>query len=148
MAVRRGNRQLARVPTIREVRFRVRYDETDQGRVVYHSKYLHYFETGRTEFLREEGMRYRDFEDAGNFLVVTEASLRYRAAARYDDEIRVRTWITQVTPATVRFAYEVLRDPEGTLLVEGDTQLACVGTDFRPKRIPPGVAETLRRAAE
>jgi acyl-CoA thioester hydrolase len=136
------------MPRVRETRFRIRYNETDQGRVVYHSNYLHYFEAGRTEFLREEGSRYRDLEDAGYFLVVTEAQLHYRASARYDDEIAVRTWVTQVTPASVRFAYEVLRKPDGTLLVEGETKLACVGSDFRPKRLPPELSRILRRAAE
>jgi acyl-CoA thioester hydrolase len=135
------------MPRVRTVRFRVRYDETDQGRVVYHSKYLHYFETGRTEWLREEGLRYRDLEDSGTFLVVTEANLRYRASARYDDELVVRTWVTQVSPAAVRFAYEVLREPDQTLLVEGETKLACVGADFRPKRFPSDVAARLGRAA-
>jgi acyl-CoA thioester hydrolase len=136
------------MPLVREIRFRVRYNETDQGRVVYHSNYFHYFEMGRTEFLREEGLRYRDLEDSGSFLVVTEAHLRYRAAARYDDEIRVRTWVTQVSPVTVRFAYEVIREPGSVLLVEGETKLACVGPDFRPKRLPPEVAEKLRGASQ
>lgn len=136
------------MPIVREVRQRVRYHETDQGRVVYHSNYLYYFETGRTEFLREEGLRYRDLEDAGHFLVVVDAKVRYRASARYDDEIRVRTRVTQVTPVTVTFAYEVLREPGSVLLVDGETKLACVGTDFRPKRLPPDVATRLGRAAE
>ncbi len=133
------------MPTIRETRLRVRYDETDQGRVVYHSKYLHYFEVGRTEFLRAEGVRYRDLEDAGDFLVVTEALLRYRGSARYDDELVVRTWVQDVGPARVRFAYEVLREPERTLICHGETELACVGPDFRPKRMRAEVRERLLR---
>lgn len=135
------------MPRVHEVQLRVRYDETDQGRVVYHSKYLHYFESGRTEWLRAEGTRYRDLEDAGTFLVVTEAHLRYRASARYDDELTVRTWVSDVTPAAVRFSYEVLKEPSATLLVEGSTRLACVGSDFRPKRFPTDLARRLTEAA-
>jgi len=133
------------MPFVHEHRTRVRYDETDQGRVVYHAKYLHYFEAGRTEFFRAIGMRYRDMEDSGFFLVVTEAGLRYRASARYDDELLVRTWITELKPVTVRFAYEVYREPGSVLLCTGDTRLACVGTDFKPRRMPPEVIALLTR---
>lgn len=129
---------------VREARMRVRYHETDQGGVVYHSNYLYYFETGRTEFMRDAGVRYRDLEDEGNMLVVADARLHYRASARYDDGILVLTRVTEVTPVTVTFAYEVFRDPERVLLVEGETRLACVGRDFKPKRLPAHVAATLR----
>lgn len=127
---------------------RVRYHETDQGGVVYHSNYLYYFETGRTEFMRAAGVRYRDLEDAGNLLVVTDASLHYRASARYDDELLVRTRVTEVTPVTVRFAYEVFRLPEEPLLVDGETRLACVGRNFKPKRLSPRLTDALKRELE
>lgn len=132
------------MPNLREVRLRVRYHETDQGGVVYHSNYLYYFESGRTEFMRVAGIRYRDLEDGGHFLVVAEAKLNYRASARYDDEILVRTRVTEVTGVTVRFAYEVFREPDHILLVEGETRLACVDREFKPTRLPGHVAAALR----
>jgi acyl-CoA thioester hydrolase len=133
---------------VREVRLRVRYHETDQGGVVYHSNYLYYFESGRTEFMRDAGVRYRDLEEAGHFLVVAEASLKYRASARYDDEITVQTRVTELTPVTVRFAYEVFREPGHVLLVEGETRLACVDREMRPRRIPAHVAAALHPKKE
>ncbi|MFN0207307.1 MAG: acyl-CoA thioesterase [Planctomycetota bacterium] len=127
----------------REVRLRVRYHETDQGGVVYHAHYLYYFESGRTEFMREAGVRYRDLEDAGILLVVAEANLKYRASARYDDELLVVTVVTELAGATVRFGYQVYREPDHLLLVEGDTRLACIGPDKRPRRLPTHVVAAL-----
>lgn len=130
---------------LRETRTRVRYHETDQGGVVYHSNYLYYFETGRTEFMRDAGVRYRDLEDSGFILVVADTSLRYRAPARYDDPLLIVTRVAEVTAVTVRFQYEVFREPERELLVEGETRLACVNRMKKPRRIPRHVAEALLR---
>ena len=71
------------------VAVRVRYGETDQMGVVYHPNYFLYFETGRTELMRASGVAYSELEKAGVFLVVTQAACRYRAAARYDQELTI-----------------------------------------------------------
>jgi len=133
------------MPLTREVVVRVRYGETDQMGVVYHGSYIAYFECARTEFLRAEGIRYRDMEGEGYFLVVTEVGIRYRSPGRYDDELRVAARVVEHGPASVRFAYEVRREREAELLVEGETLLACVGEDRRPRRLPPDVIEKLKR---
>ena len=79
-------------PVVHEVAIRVRYQETDGQRRVHHSNFLTYFEVGRTEMLRAlGGITYREFEDAGLFLVVSEASCSYRMPADYDDLLTVRT---------------------------------------------------------
>src|SRR6267142_1231170 len=70
-------------------RVRVRYGETDQMGVVYHPNYFLYFETGRTELMRASGIAYSELEKSGVYLVVTQASCRYRAAARYDQELQI-----------------------------------------------------------
>lgn len=77
-----------------EVRFRVRYAETDQMGVVYYANYLVWMEVGRVELCRACGFNYREMEEqAGVFLAVAEATCRYASPARYDDEVTVRTWI-------------------------------------------------------
>ena len=129
------------------VRVRVRYGETDQMGVVYHPNYFLYFETGRTELLREAGLAYSELEKSGIFLVVTEASCTYRSAARYDEELQVRTRVDHVGKATVGFSYRVL-GPSGALLAEGRTVLASVDAGKRPVRLPRAVAEALAPRAD
>jgi acyl-CoA thioester hydrolase len=132
------------VPTEHTVRVRVRYGETDQMGVVYHPNYFLYFETGRTELMRSSGVAYSELEKSGVFLVVTQASCRYRAAARYDQELTVHTRIDEVRKATITFSYRVL-GPGGGLLAEGNTELASVDRDKNPVRLPKEVSELLSK---
>lgn len=124
---------------------RVRYGETDQMGVVYHPNYFLYFEAGRTELLRSAGVAYSELEKSGVFLVVTEASCRYRAAALYDQELRIVTRIERVGKATVSFSYRVL-GPSGALLAEGHTELASVDAMKNPVRLPERVSNLLQKS--
>lgn len=110
----------------REHHLRVRYGETDQMGVVYHANYLIYMEEGRTRLMEALGCSYAALEREGWALVVRKAELRYRAPARYDEELAVRTAVGRVGGASVLFLYEVRRGTGGELLVEGSTELACV----------------------
>jgi acyl-CoA thioester hydrolase len=132
------------MPREHTVTVRVRYGETDQMGVVYHPNYLLYFETGRTELMRSAGVTYSEMEKEGVFLVVTEANCRYRAAARYDQELRVVTRVDEVGKARIRFSYRVL-GPGGTLLAEGHTELASVDQAKNPVRMPPKISEVLSK---
>jgi len=122
---------------------RVRYADTDRMGVVYHSRYFEYFEVGRAEFMRSLGIAYSKLESEGTFLAVVEASARFRAPARYDDEIRIRTRIGEVSKARVRFDYEITPRDGGRVLVEGSTILACIDREGRPCRLPRRVLEAL-----
>ena len=126
------------------VAVRVRYGETDQMGVVYHPNYFLYFETGRTELMRASGVAYSELEKAGVFLVVTQAACRYRAAARYDQELTILTRVEEVRKATVQFSYRVL-GPGAALLAEGSTELAAVDRDKNPVRLPKEVSELLSK---
>lgn len=98
---------------------RVRYAETDQMGIVYHSNYLIWFEVGRSELFRELNLPYTEFEKQGLGLAVIEANCRYRQPARYDDELIIVTEIENMTTRRVVFSYHVYRDQ--TLLAEGKT---------------------------
>lgn len=126
------------------VTVRVRYGETDQMGVVYHPNYFLYFETGRTELMRASGVAYSELERSGVYLVVTQATCRYRAAARYDQELKIVTRVDQVGKATVQFSYRVL-GPGGALLAEGGTELASVDAAKNPVRLPREVADLLSK---
>src|ERR1700758_3014798 len=104
-----------------EIAIRVRYAETDRMGLLHHANYLVYFEQGRTELLRSQGMAYKDLEDSGVLLVLVRAEVRYRSPARYDDLLTLRTSIVRVTAVRIDHRYELLRS--GALLAEGSTTL-------------------------
>jgi acyl-CoA thioester hydrolase len=107
--------------TICETQLRVRYAETDQMGVVYHSNFIIWFEVGRVEALRQLGFAYKQMEQEGCHLPVVQVHCRYRAPAHYDDLITVRTEIRRLRDGVIHFFYEVLRSDGGELLAEGDT---------------------------
>lgn len=105
-----------------ETVLRVRYSETDKMGVVYHANYLIWFEIGRTEFCRARGFSYRDMEENDDaFLVVAESYCRYKAPAHYDDELIVRTHITEQRRRSLRFGYQIVRVSDGQIIAEGET---------------------------
>ncbi len=114
---------------------RVRYAETDQMRVAYYGRYFEWFEAGRAEYCRNQNAPYSELEQQHLFLPVAKAECRYKAAAHYDEDIRIETWIERITSRTVTFKYRVLRDT--SLLAEGETTHMLVNSDGRPSRFPP-----------
>ncbi len=135
-----------------ETRLRVRYAETDQAGVVYHSNYLIWFEVGRVELCRDYGFNYRDMEtEADAYLPVTEARVKYRVPAKYDDEIVIRTRVIELRSRAITFAYEVLRAGDEMLLAEGETHHIVMNGEGRAKTFPPKYAELMKgtkRSAE
>ena len=125
------------------VELRVRYSETDQMRVVYHSNYLIWCEIGRTEYLRALGKRYRDLESNGSTLAVAEASVRYHAAARYDDLIRVETTLESVGSRTITFVYVISNAETGGRLASARTKLISIDSAGSVVTIPRNVRESL-----
>lgn len=119
-----------------EIDIRVRYAETDRMGYVHHSRYLVYFEMGRTELLRQAGVAYRDLEDAGVFFVVARCSVRYVAPARYDDVLTLATSVDRMTTARIDHSYVMKRKSDGVPVAEAQTTLACVGRDGQVMAIP------------
>ena len=113
-----------------------RYCETDQAGVIHHSVYPIYFEMGRTELLRANGMAYKDLEREGFFMVVAELKLKYRRAAYYDEKLELTTTCSNITAAKIEHTYRLIRPETGILLVEGSSILACVDENGKPHRVP------------
>jgi acyl-CoA thioester hydrolase len=125
-----------------ETRVRVRYVETDQMGVVYHSNYLIWFEVGRVEFIRQLGLNYRQMEEEdGCGISVVDAHVRFRAPARYDDELVIETRLLAARGAVIKFGYSILRETDGVLLCEGETVHVCVGKNMKKRSLPPKYAE-------
>jgi acyl-CoA thioester hydrolase len=116
---------------------RVRYAETDQMGVVYHSNYLVWFEVGRVEFMRAMGYDYKSMETEDDcHIVVVEAHCRYEKPARYDQVLKVRTRVEQWRNRVVKFNYEIFLDENSCLLATGYTTHVVCGRDGRPKSLP------------
>ena len=122
-----------------EIEIRVRYQETDGQRRLHHANYFTYFEMGRTEMLRARGATYRQFEDAGLMMVVSEANCRYRAPAEYDDLLTLRTWVEQMGGASIKHGYDVSR--AGVIIATGGTGVVCVDTEGKVRRLPDWLME-------
>jgi acyl-CoA thioester hydrolase len=134
-------------PAINETRVRVRYAETDQMGVVYHSNHLIWFEVGRVEFMRQLGFSYRDMEhDDGRFIAVAEVTCRYRAPAYYDEEVVVRTRLKTVRDSVIVFTYELSRAENGTLLAEGETTHIVTDSKMKVATLPEKYLKVFRAA--
>lgn len=127
--------------------FRVRYAETDQMGVAYHTHYLVWCEIGRTDFIRQFGKSYADIErDDGVLLAVAEAQIRYGASARYDDLITVETWIERAQSRIVTFAYQIYREQPAprVLLATAVTKLIALDRAGSPRQLPADLLERFK----
>ena len=116
---------------INETKIKVRYVETDQMGIVHHSNYYAWFEVGRTEFFAYTGMSYRKLEEEGLFFPI-ESQCIYKEAAKYEDELTIRTFIHELKGARITFNYDVIRNLDGKLLATGKTVHAFVNPQFKP----------------
>jgi acyl-CoA thioester hydrolase len=133
---------------ISAVHHRVNYSETDQMGFVYHANYLVWMDIARTEHLRELGVSYKELEEQGILLTVTEARVRYRRPARYDDLIRVRCWVRDLASRRVTFGYAVERAETGELLATAETSLIALNSERALARIPEHVSDLLEPAPD
>jgi acyl-CoA thioester hydrolase len=113
---------------------RVRYPEVDAMGYLHHSRFFQYFEMGRVELLRARGISYAELERQGVFFVVVKVECKYRAAARYDEELTLLTRVTRQAHVRIDHAYELRRGT--TLLAEASTTIACVDREGRLREIP------------
>ncbi len=122
---------------------RVRYAETDQMQVVYHTNYLVWCEVGRTDFLRQHGMSYAEMEKGGIGLTVSDYSVRLHASARYDDRVRVDSTLVEVRSRQVVFEYLLTNAGTGERLATARTSLVSIGSNGRPIAMPAAIRARL-----
>ena len=118
-----------------EVRFRVRYKETDQMGVVHHSNYYTWFEMARSEYMRNTGLSYRQMEEKGVMLPLLETHCTYLHGAKYDDLLVVRTRVTKFAGVRLTMEYEVMREEDSKLLARGSTVHAFTSPQLKPLNI-------------
>jgi acyl-CoA thioester hydrolase len=130
---------MSRMSREHTITIRVRYPEVDAMGFLHHSRYFQYFEMGRIELLRTLGHSYADLERDGILFVVVKVECRYKAPARYDDELTLTTRVTRQTHVRIDHAYELKRGE--TLLAEAQTTIACIGKDGQVREIPESLRE-------
>ena len=133
---------------INETRIRVRYAETDQMGIVYHSNHFIWFEVGRVELLRQLGFTYKEMEKEDDcHIAVVDARCRYKAPVLYDDEVLVRTYLKNIRDKMIHFGYELLRAGTGELLAEGETTHIIADSQLKSKTLPEKYMKVFREAA-
>jgi len=117
-----------------EAEIRVRYQETDNMGVVYYGNYFIWFEVARTEYFRSLGLVYRDLEAKGVYLMVAAASCQYKCPARYDDLIKIETWVSELKNTSLKFEYKLYA--EGKLIAAGDSLHVFTNKSGKPTKMP------------
>lgn len=120
--------------------FRVYYEDTDAGGVVYHARYLGFLERGRTEFFREQGVCVGELAGRGYVFPVIKLEIDYRAPAVLDDLLRIDTEILEAGKTTFTLGQQVVRSVDGKLLAAAKVRLVCVGPGMKPRRLPAELA--------
>jgi acyl-CoA thioester hydrolase len=128
---------------IHQTEVRVTYAETDAMGIVYYANYLGWFEVGRTELMRALGIAYKEMEDGGTFLPVSEVFCKYHASAGYDDVLVIETSVDFLKRASIQFSYRILRKSDGTLLITGSTLHAFVDREGKIVKVPPALRAKL-----
>jgi acyl-CoA thioester hydrolase len=121
---------------------RVRYAETDAMGIVHHAVYPIWMELGRSDFLRELGQSYAEWERQGVLMSVADLQVKFRAPARYDEQVQVRTQLLEVNRRKLTFVYTIYR--EGTRLAEGRTVHVVTGPDGRARTLPEDLLRFVR----
>lgn len=122
----------------------MRYGETDRMGYVYYGNYAMFFEVGRVETIRALGLSYRELEDSGIMLPVSEMSVKYLRPALYDDLLTIVTCIPEMPGTRLKFTYEIYNQDK-VLLTKGETTLVFVSADtMRPRPAPELFLEKIR----
>jgi len=124
-------------------RHRVTYSECTIGNNVYYARYLDILEAARGEFFRSLGATFTKWQESEVIFQVVEANVKYRAAARYDDELEVEVWVSELGRTRIGFGYSITR-AGGERLFEGTTTHVTTDLGSQPRRVPEELATMLK----
>ncbi|HHT0591888.1 TPA: YbgC/FadM family acyl-CoA thioesterase [Legionella anisa] len=115
--------------------FRVYAEDVDYMGIVYHANYLCYFERARTEMLRQNNLILTDLEKQDTLFAIYDAHLRYKAPARLDDLLTIKTQVQQLGACSFLFDQSMQNEQE-KMICEAKIQVVCVDSNLKPKRFP------------
>jgi len=124
--------------------FRIYYEDTDAGGVVYHARYIAFCERGRTEFFRARGVSVGELAEQGQIFPVVRLEMDYKAPAVLDDLVRVETEVLEVGRTSFTLGQQVVRSLDGKLLASGKVTLVCVGPGMKARRLPEALLSALQ----
>lgn len=122
---------------------RVIYGDTDRMGYAYNGNYFRWFEIGRTEMFRDLGLSYKEIEERGIFLPLSECHAKFTTPAQYDDVIVIETVLDTTVKGGIKFDYRIYREEGGALLAQGYTKHACVDKNGRVVRPPQFIRELI-----
>lgn len=127
-----------------EIKVRVRYAETDKMGYCYYGNYATYFEVARVEAIRELGFTYKRMEDEGVALPVLEFNIKYYKPAFYDEQITIKTTITEMPSARIKFAYQCYNEKD-ELLNDATTTLVFINMETgKPRQAPQDFLDKMK----
>ena len=127
---------------------RVYYEDTDFSGLVYHARYLHFLERGRTDYLRCLGVeqsRLVSIDEEGLVFVVHRMEIDFKSPARMDDIVTVLTWTEKAGGAKLVLGQPILRGE--TLLIAARVTIAVINASGRPRRLPDGLSAQFQARA-
>ncbi len=126
--------------------YRIYYEDTDAGGIVYYANYLKFFERARTDFLRSLNIVQSELmAKEGRVFVVRKCAVDYLTPAKMDDLVDVSVAVTKINPASINMFQEMKR-PDGKILSKLNVQIACVSVDgIKPERIPADIVNLLQK---
>jgi acyl-CoA thioester hydrolase len=122
---------------------RVIYGDTDKMGYAYNGNYFRWFEIGRTEMFRSLGLPYREIEERGIFLPLSECGAKFTTPARYDELLVIETTLDTALKGAIKFDYRIYREDGATLVAQGFTKHACVDSAGRVVRPPAFIRELI-----
>ena len=123
--------------------YRVTYADCTVGNHVYYGRYLEFLEFARGEFFRHLGSPFLQWQGADAVFPVLECHLRYKAPARYDDQLKIELWLSKVEGVRLNFAYSLTRQ-DGVLILEAETWHVCTTVAGKPRKLPEALCERLK----
>ena len=121
---------------VAETTFHVRYAETDAMGIIHHASYIVYFEEGRSNYARQRGSHYAEFEQSGHYLAVSEVNARFVKSATYGKQVTVRCWLEEMKSRALTFGYEIVDAANGDVFVTGHTRHICITHDGHVAQLP------------
>jgi len=127
---------------------RVYWEDTDAGGVVYHSRYLNFFERARTEWLREKGVHQAKLAEEDNALfVIRHMDIDFLQAARLDDELDVTVHTVDARGVRMTFSQDMKRCSDQQLVATAKLTAVCLRADnFKPTRMPKWIRAEINNA--
>ena len=127
---------------------RVYWEDTDAGGVVYHARYLNFFERARTEWLRSMGVHQAEMAEQENTIfVITNMNIAFAQAARLDDELDTTVHSVQMPGAKMVFKQDMTRCSDQQLVASADVTAVCLKADsFKPTRMPKWIRAEINNA--